>query len=67
MVITEEKKKDVLNMILKKASFGTAIGLCTFTALYLIRFKRLATFTLGYSIGYFLQEANQELIKQIKE
>ncbi len=66
MSITYEKKKDLMDMILKKTATGAFIGLGIGAGLYYMKRKRLAALALGYSIGVFLQSANQELIRQIQ-
>jgi hypothetical protein len=64
MVITHERKKELMNMILKKAATGTFIGLGIGAGLYMLKRKGLAALAMGYTIGVYLQSANQELINQ---
>jgi hypothetical protein len=65
MVLTQEKKKEMLNMILRKTATGTLLGLGFATVFFLMKQKSLAAIAMGYTIGIYLQDANQELVKKI--
>ena len=53
-------------MILKKTAMGTVAGLGAFSLLYYKNRKTLAMIAFGYIIGLSLQNANQELIRQLQ-
>jgi hypothetical protein len=66
MALTQENRKELLNMILRRTATGTMLGMGFASALLLLKQRKLAAIALGYSIGYYLQDANQILVKEIK-
>jgi hypothetical protein len=66
MAIEKEKQKEILKMIIRRTAVGGIAGLGAFILLFRRNRQKLASIAFGYIIGLSMQNANQELLRQLQ-